>query len=264
VPVWVSRLPIVVSAVVFVAGGVVLALAGLWIVRRYVIFKWRIDQDDSEFSGALLQGILVFYGLAVALIAVAVWQQHDAVADDASHEASIIAQLYRAVSLYPEPIRAQAQQQLFDYTTNIVHTAWPAAARDSTVTGGTQLIDELQTTIGTFQPASEGAKLLQAQVLSEFNDLVQARRLRLDAVGTALPTPFWGIVLGGAVLAVAASYFFQVEDVRLHGTLVGILAAFIGLVVLLIAAYDRPFVGDLAVRPDSYQLILDDLVKPGG
>src|SRR3954447_17878196 len=116
VPVWVSRLPIFASAVIFVAGGVLLALAGLWLVRRYVIFKWRIDQDDSEFSGALLQGILVFYGLAVTLIAVAVWQQHDTVADDASHEASIIAQLYRDVSLYPDPLRATAQQQLFDYT----------------------------------------------------------------------------------------------------------------------------------------------------
>jgi len=258
-----SRLPIFVLTLVFVAGGVVAALAGLWIVRRYVIFKWRIDQDDSEFSGALLQGILVFYGLAVALIAVAVWQQHDAVADDASREASIIAQVYRDVSLYPEPVRGEAQQELYDYTTNVIDTAWPAAERGSTMTGGTELLNRLQATIGRFEPTTESQKLLQAQVLSEFNDLGQARRLRLDAVGTALPRPFWAVILAGAVLAVAASYFFQVEDVRLHATLVSILAAFIGLVVLLIAAYDRPYVGDLAVRPDSYQLILDDIVKPG-
>jgi MFS family permease len=264
VPVWVSRQPIWALALIFVGGGVLVALSGLWVVRKYVIFKWRIDQDDSEFSGALLQGILVFYGLAIALIALAVWQHHDDVANDASEEASAIGQLYRDVSLYPEPVRTEARQELYEYTTRIVEVAWPAAARGSTVTGGTQVVDQLQATLGAFEPATGGQQALQTEVLAQFNDLVEARRLRLDAVGTSLPGVFWGVVLGGAVLAVAASYFFQVEDVRLHATLVAILAAFIGLVLLLIVAYEHPFVGDLAVRPDSYQLILDDLVKPGG
>ena len=35
-----------------------------------------------------------------------------------------------------------------------------------------------------------------------------------------------------------------------------------GLVIFMILALDRPFIGDLGLRPDSYQLIYDHLMKP--
>jgi hypothetical protein len=37
---------------------------------------------------------------------------------------------------------------------------------------------------------------------------------------------------------------------------------FIGLVIFMTFALDRPFRGDLGVRPDPYQLIYDHLMKP--
>ncbi len=61
----------------------------------------------------------------------------------------------------------------------------------------------------------------------------------------------------GAGISLASSYLFVVGDARLHLILVGFLATIIAMVVVLIAAYDSPFVGDLAVSSDSYQLVLD-------
>lgn len=61
--------------------------------------------------------------------------------------------------------------------------------------------------------------------------------------------------------AAATSFFFKVEDARLHGTQVLLLAVFIGLVIFMIFALDRPFRGDLGLRPDPYQLIYDQLMK---
>ena len=49
------------------------ALVGLALVRHYLLPHLRIQIEDSEFSGAMLQAVMVFYGLAVALIAVSVW-----------------------------------------------------------------------------------------------------------------------------------------------------------------------------------------------
>jgi hypothetical protein len=66
----------------------------------------------------------------------------------------------------------------------------------------------------------------------------------------------WMFVLLGGGLAVAACYFFKVNDWRLQAVMVGLLATFMAMVVVLIMAFDQPFVGDLRVGPDSFKLIL--------
>jgi hypothetical protein len=52
-----------------------------------------------------------------------------------------------------------------------------------------------------------------------------------------------------------------VDDSRLQGVQVLLMAIFIGLVIFMIVALDRPFRGDLKIRSDSYQLIYDQLMK---
>src|SRR6185437_4437091 len=51
----------------------------------------RIQIEDSEFSGAMLQAVMVFYGLAVALIAVSVWQSYSDTSKLVSQEAATLA-----------------------------------------------------------------------------------------------------------------------------------------------------------------------------
>ena len=72
----------------------------------------------------------------------------------------------------------------------------------------------------------------------------------------------WAVILVGAIIGLSATFFFKVEDARLHGILVTLLAAFIGLVIFMILALDQPFRGDLGIGSQSYQLIYDHLMQP--
>jgi hypothetical protein len=236
-------------------------LAGLMLVRRKVLPKLRIHVEDSEFSGAMVQSVMVFYGLAVALIAVSVFQTYSDVSKIVSGEATSLAALYRDVSGYPEPIRAQLQGELCGYTDQIIREAWPMQQRGEVPRGGVELMDRFQAALIAFEPATEGRKLLHAETLRAYNNMVIARRLRLDAVATGLPGVMWAVILVGAVISLSASFFFKVEDARLHGILVTLLAAFMGLVIFMILSLDRPFRGDLAVPPDAYRLVYDQLMK---
>jgi hypothetical protein len=94
-----------------------------------------------------------------------------------------------------------------------------------------------------FEPTSEGQKVLQSETLQVYNSMIQVRRMRLDAVRTGLPGVMWIVILLGAVIRLSASFFFKVEDVRLHAILVTLLAMFIGLVIFMTLALDRPFRG---------------------
>jgi Protein of unknown function (DUF4239) len=255
-------LPLAISGPVIIGSLCLFAIGGLLLVRHRVLPRLRVQREDSEFSGAMIQCIMVFYGLAVALIAVSVFQTYSDVSKIVSQEATALAALYRDVSSYPEPIRLQMQGELRDYVHYVITEAWPLQQHGQIPSGGVELMNRFQSTLISFEPATEGQKLLHGEALRAYNNMIQARRLRLDAVGTSLPGVMWAVIIVGAIIGLSATFFFKVEDPRLHGILVTLLAAFMGLVIFMILALDEPFRGDLGISSQPYQLIYDHLMKP--
>jgi hypothetical protein len=237
------------------------SLIGLLLVRRFALPRLRVDVSDSEFVGAVVQSIMVFYGLALALIAVNVWQTYNDVSKTVSLEAISFAALYRDVSGYPEPIRSGLQREIRGYVDQIIHGAWPLMRKGQVPTEGVEWMDRLQAGLISFQPATEGQKLLHAETLAAYNRALQTRRLRVDAVGTGLPGIMWVVIIVGAVISISACYFFRVDDARLHGILIVLLAALIGLVITMTVAMNHPFRGSLGLSADPYQLVYDQIMK---
>ena len=238
------------------------ALVALLLTRRYVLPRFRVTVADSEFVGAMVQSIMVFYGLSLALTAVNVWQRYNDVSGIVSQEATSYAALYRDVSGYPEPTRAALQGEIRAYIHQVIHEGWPLQRKGQVPTAGVEQMNQLQAALWSFEPASESQKLLHAETLAAYNRALHARRLRLDALGAGLSGVMWAVIVVGALISMTSTFFFRVEDSRLHGLLVVLLAALIGMVILQTVALDRPFRGDLALTPEPYQLVYDQLMKP--
>jgi len=238
------------------------AVAGLIVVRRKLLPRLRVHSGDSEFTGAMLQSVMVFYGLAVALIAVSVWQTYGDTSKLTSQEAASLASLYRDVSLYPDPQRIELQQGLREHLDNIIHNDWPLQQKGKVPGVKAETVGRLRRTLVGFEPTTEAQKLQHGETLHALNEVINATRLRVDSVNTGLPGVLWLIVLAGAFISLSSSFFFKVEDVRLHIIEVVLLAVFIGLVIFMISALDRPFRGDLGIRSDPYQLVYDQVMKP--
>jgi hypothetical protein len=255
------KLPLLVTGPIIVGFLCTYSVVGMLLVRRYAIPRMKYNENDSNYGSGMVQAIMVFYGLAVALIAMNVWQTYTNVSQVISQEATAIAGLYRDVSGYPDPIRGQLQQGVRDYLDYTIHQAWPMQQKGQVPTGGVEVMDHFQRNLISFEPATEGQKILHAETLHAYNTLIQTRRMRLDAVGTQLPGILWFVIFVGAMISLCAAFFFKLEDPRVHGAHVVLLATFMGLVIFMIFALDRPFIGDLGLRPDSYQLIYDQLMK---
>jgi hypothetical protein len=171
--------------------------------------------------------------------------------------AAAIGVLYRAAGGYPEPTRPQLQTSLRDYTENLINVTWPAQQRGQILSTNVAVVTDIQTTLIAFEPTTENQKIVQAETLSAFNHLVNARRLRIDAVGGELSPVMWSVIWLGAAITIAVGFFFFIEDPKLHMVLTRLTAAFIGIVLFVIAINSRPFVGGFSIQPDSYQVILD-------
>jgi hypothetical protein len=233
----------------------------LLFVRSRILHRLRFTEEDAVYSSTMLLAIMVFYGLTVALIAISVWEKYSEASSVVSQEATALAVLYRDAGGYPQPVRTQLQDALRQYVEYVIEEAWAEQEEGDVPEGGIERVTTFQRTLVGFEPATEGQRILHAATLQAYDRMMETRRLRLDAVETALPGVMWAVTLIGAALGLIASYFFRVADQRLQMTQVVLLATFMAMVIFVIFAFDRPFRGDMAIGADPYQLVYDQLMK---
>jgi hypothetical protein len=237
------------------------ALAGFWIVRRYVLPKLGLGYNDAYVAAAITQSSMLLYALIAALVAVGVWQRYEQVSDTVSGEATAIASLWRDIGGYPQPLRDTTHAVLRAYTEQIIRDAWPQQRRGQVPREGVAWMDRLQAQLVTFEPARESQKILHAEALRSFDTLIQKRRQRLDAVQGGLPGVLWFVLIPGAMGCMALFMLFHVENGRFHLVLLLGLAGYMAMVLFVIIAMDRPLVGRGAITADSYQLVYDHHMK---
>ena len=238
-----------------------LAIVGLWIVRRRVLPHLRLGYDDAYFAAAVVQSAMLMWSLIAALTAVGVWQRYSQVSDIVSSEATAITTLWRDVGGYPQPLRDESRDILRGYTEQIIRDAWPQQRKGQIPREGVMWMDRLQAKLFAFEPAMELQKILHAEIVRSFNELVQKRRQRLDAVQSALPGVLWFVLLPGAMGCIILCLFFHVENARFQAVLLLGLAGFLSMVLFVIISLDRPFAGVNGITADSYQLIYDHHMK---
>lgn len=259
---WVFDLPLIVSGPILLLLLMAFSLGGLAFFRRRVLPRLRFKQDESTFGAGMVSSIMVFYGLSMALVSVNVWESYQKAQEIASGEATALNLIYRDVTSYPEPYRSQLQKLLSDYVDYVIKEAWPLQRKGIVPHQGLDYMTYFQRMLTSFEPKTEGQKILAAEALSAYNRLIEARRQRLDSVNTHLPGVFWCVVIFGAIISLISAFFFPIDDERVHAVQVGLLTVFIGLVIFLILALDRPYRGDLGVGPEPYQLLQEQLMHP--
>jgi hypothetical protein len=238
---------------------VALALSGLLLTRGWIRRTFRLSDKTNEGVNGFFSGIGVFYGLLLGLVAVATWESYDSAVDLTSSETSSFAALFRDASSFPEKEKTLMQQYLREYLEYVIKTEWPAHQYGERPTGSSRILSGVQKVLTGFHPANIEQQTLQAETLRAFNQLVEARRLRTDAVNNGLPPILWFVVIFGAVLSIAVTYFLYFDDFKTHFVLTTFIAIFIGMMVFFIAAIDNPFRGPTGVTADSYLEILDNL-----
>jgi hypothetical protein len=238
------------------------SLVSLWGLRRWVLPRLHLNTDASLFyAAAVMQSVMVLYGMVAALTAVSVWSRYSQVSDIVSSEATAIASLWRNVGGYPQRERESIREALRGYTNFVIHDAWPEQKRGRVPRGGEEAVDRLQAQLFAFEPKSESQKILHAETLGAYNRMIEARRLRLDAVNSGLPGVMWFVLLPGAMGCLLFSLFFPIEEPQFQAVLVAGVSGFVAMVLFVIISLDRPFHGAMAIPADSYQLVHDQLMK---
>ena len=259
-PLWAYNVSPLQLALIMVSVIEAVSLVGLFLVRRFILPHLRFHDGINDAISGAVQTIGVFYGITVGLIAVGVWNTHTNAEDVVSKEAAAIGSLYRDVSGYPQPARETLQGDLREYTVVLIEQIWPAQQEGRQLGVGTQLMDDFQSTLYSFEPTTPGQTALHGETLRAYNNLIAYRRLRIDAVEGSLSAVMWAVIWLGAALSIGVAYLYWIEDPRIHAILVALMAGFLGLVLFMIVINDRPFTGSNSIPPNSYRTILNHLI----
>ena len=232
-----------------------LAIAGLVLVRRLVPLQHL--QSHSEATSTIHQAIAMVYGVAVGFAILLVWEQLDTAQATTQREASDVEIIYRLAEQLPESDRNQVQELSRSYAQVVVEEEWPLLAQGQGSPQAQDTLDALRRSIQKFDPQTLGEQALYTQMLTKVAELEENRGLRLLESNEGVPPLFWIVLVIAGIITVAFTYLFGMDKPRMHMVRVAVLTVIVALSLYTVRIIEYPFVGDLQVRPEAFELVLD-------
>ncbi|MGA9721320.1 MAG: Cache 3/Cache 2 fusion domain-containing protein [Candidatus Binatus sp.] len=233
----------------------------IFFFRRFFRPWIHRDRPANEMVGLAFSGFSMLYGILVGLLAVAAYQNFSAVDDIVTNEASSLEALYRDLRAYPQPMRGRLQDELRDYTRYVIDRSWPDQKKGILPAEESQRVSEFIAGLMAFQPSDKSEEITHAETLRQLNNFVQLRRIRLANVTRGIPAVLWWVVALGALINIILIAMLDME-LHVHLILGSTLAAFLGVVIFLIAAMDNPFRGEFSLGSEEFQAVYDTTIKP--
>jgi hypothetical protein len=255
-PDFVYDIPLKDLAKYFAAVAVLAIVIGILIVKPVLRLLMGSGSNLNEAISHGTSAFSLFYGLLLGLLTVAAYQNSERVKQAILNEATAISAFYSDMNMYPEPIRSDLKDMLRDYVLFTIYKEWPAHRKGKFLDGGTNRANAVRQRLATFEPRTESQKIIHAEVINNFQNFIQARQQRLMGVITAIPDVLWYAVLVGAAINILLLVALRMP-LRQQFVLGTTTAFFLGVILFVIVALDRPLRGVSGLDPGPIRLLWD-------
>jgi hypothetical protein len=227
---------------------------GVLLVRRWAP---RTLRQNNEFTGMAYSFVGLVYGVYLAFTVVIVWEHFESAEGTAASEATRLSELWRDSVVLPggDVIR----DHLYAYTKSVIHDDWPAMAAQNP--GSEITAREYEALWRSYYAvqlapgdASQAAFLRESLV--QLNELGRERRMRVHAGAADIPPMMWGLLIAGGIGMIGFTYLIGTEHAWLQMIVTSFLAGTLAWAVLIVFGLADPYSGDVSVRPDAFQSVL--------
>jgi hypothetical protein len=254
---WLHGLPLVWMAVI-VFGVTYLVALVIYAVVRTLATGGR-TRSFKAVSPGMLPPLGILFGLFVAFTATQVWSDNDKAQTAVIHEASALRTVTILASTFPGEPETHLRALVSHHIQDAVAQEWPMMAkRIATLTVTPYSLAEALQTALALTPTTPGQQAAQTQMVAQLETAFEARRQRILLSGSQVGPVKWLCVLVQAICALLAIALVHSDDRLAAAITVGIFATGVAASVLLILAFDRPFVGQLAVSPQPMLQVMPD------
>jgi hypothetical protein len=233
------------------AGVIYSGVAALAVGQRAKSFK--------NISSSMLPVLGIIFGLFVAFTAAQVWTDNDRATATVNNEASALRSAVVFASAFPGEPETKLRGLIRDYVQQTATVEWPLMAHQaaSLKAPPRQLTEALQLDL-SLQATSPGQQTAQRQITTALETALDARRQRIIVSLAEVNLVKWCcLYLQGACVLLAIA-FVHCDDRLASLAAMGLFATGAAAAVLLIAAHDRPFIGQLSITPEPLLQIMPD------
>ena len=252
---WLLNLPIPwMALVIFAAIYFVAAVIYLIVIR--------LAKDDrarafKALSPGMLPPLGIIFGLLVGFIAVGVWNDFDRAKVAVGSEASALRGVLLLAESLPDEQQSRLRALINRHIEEAVKQEWPAMAQQRATLGTLPrtLMEAIHVTL-TLKPADDNQRTAQREVVNALEKAMEARRQRIVISESSVKSVKWAAILLLGLIALIAIAMVHSDNRLTCAIALTMFATGIAASVLLIAAYTRPFTGEISVGPDLLQQII--------
>jgi hypothetical protein len=245
---WIHDLPIGIMAILVFAA--TYGAAALIYAIVFLLARGDRVRDFKGVSAALLSPLGVIFGLMVAFLAAQIWGDIDRANGAVNHEASAL----RAVMLLSPGFPGEPGERLRELVRQQIRNAetveWPAMARKeaSLTMIPKPLAQALQTTV-TLNPQGPGQVIAQREIVSALEMALDARRQRILTSHSEVNWVKWMTLMIQAICTLLTIAMVHSDNRGSARIALGLFSTAIAVCILLLLSHDRPFTGQLSVKP---------------
>jgi hypothetical protein len=246
---WLHGLPVLPMAIL-VFGVTYLVTAGIYAVITVLAVGERARSFKAVAPG-LLGPLGVIFGLFMVFTAAQVWTDNEKARAEIDREASALRSAAILGTSFPGEFQVQLLELIRRYIADVAAQEWPLMAQGTAnlraIPGA--LAEALQATLA-LNPSHEGQKTAQRDIATALQTALDARRQRIIISESQVNLLKWVCLFTQAVCALVVIAMVH-SDNRLASIMaMGTFATGVAASTLLILAHDRPFIGELSIKPD--------------
>jgi hypothetical protein len=252
-------LPVPMSFFVASAMTTLIALAGLYLVRKR--YPAEVLKENHEVAAIIFNAFGLFYGVMVAFVVFVTWSGYSDATKSLQMEASEVDDIFHSTDAFPEPARSVIKKELMNYINSVYYDELKK------MDGGQVTLrarGPLHSVMDVFYHPDAQVftnRELYAETLRRLNNLAQDRRLRIFAANDTVPEAIWLVLLVGGAFTVLYTFFFGMKNIRAQYVITTTLTVTITLILFLIFVLDHPFTGTSKVSAEPLKEVIDVMQK---
>ena len=239
---------------------VLVAVLGVYLLRRRV--EYPVLKENNEFAGFMYSMIGLVYGIYLAFTIIAVWEQFTGAEEVSVSEATHLSALWRDAQTMRLEDRDAIQQRLLVYAESVITDEWPSMARSHGASPRTSgLYEDLWRSYYEVQldSGNQVQVAFYQEAVRRLNDISMLRRRRLLAADSQLPPLMWILLLAGAVVTILFTFLFGTRHALTQYLVTGVVTGLVAFSILLVAAMQYPFSGDVSIRSEPYETVVKSM-----
>jgi hypothetical protein len=255
---YLSSLPLWVSALVLVVVPTLIAMCGPILIRRKVGLE-RLT-TNNEIAGFKFATVGVIYAVLLAFAVIVVWERFSDADTAVLQEAGASATLYRLAS-GSDAAAVTTRDALSSYLKLAVEKDWPRMRDEGASDEARRALDTLYSSAIAMGTNSARPSAVLTEMFKQLDIVTQARRTRIQLAAGTVPVMLWAVLFCGAVLTVGFTFFFGTQNLAAQVLMTGILSTIVFMGLLVIITIDHPFTGPVFIGSEPLQSVLEDFSR---